>query len=128
MQPLQDMFINTVHTIIQQELSDIQQEQFAIEGEETIISLFNEDKLPQYDNKDMLFDFGISPEGLELEAIGITFLDVIKACHQLIKTVRNGNTQSDWSEIMQEQGTQPLLSDLLCKKYASSLKQIVALP
>src|ERR1044072_2385689 len=127
---VRDLFIDMVSHIIHQELDDIQQTQYSIEGEEIIASLFASNQFPEYFEEDeLIFDFGIAPTALDIKAAGITFIDIIKSCFSLLKLypeeapVEESTTIYLWKEALANEKTNPVLSNLLCEKYHTLLSE-----
>src|SRR5687768_323957 len=117
MRTVRDLFIEAVNEIIEQELDETQQEQFAIEGKEIVDSLFESNGLPDYVEKnELIFDIGFSQEALEIQAASITFLEVINSCFSLLGVNYETGTKTagidDWKRVLEKEETNPYLIEL----------------
>jgi hypothetical protein len=121
MEANQEAFSGVVGQIIAGELHETQHQQYAIEGQELITSLFATNSFPVY-KEDLIFDFGIAPSEIALPASFINFTDIINACFLL---VGQATPISDWRTILLENGTNEALTDLLCNKYNKELQAII---
>lgn len=124
-----EAFTTLVDQIIHQDLDDIQQQQFAIEGQEIITSLFETDTIPEHVN-DLVFDFGFTPSIFELQAAGISFLDVICSCFRIFVANEYSVTNTEqerlrsWKSLLENQNTHPTLVALLCEKYNNQIEEL----
>ncbi|WP_343663110.1 hypothetical protein [Chryseobacterium mucoviscidosis] len=96
--------INLIETIITQELNEVEKENYKIEGEEFIDKILKTGSTQidnQNSNNTTKFDFGLSPDALELIKQGTTFSTVIISiiniyleCKKIKKSAIESNTSS----------------------------------
>jgi hypothetical protein len=137
MKDLQKPFSDFIKELIINELNETQQEQFSIEGEELIASLFTSRRKPVYKNeKGYEFDFGLSPSALALQNQGVTFQSIILTSFSLIqimyvnKAQQNSlgyNDVASWKEFFSSINAKEADVELLCYRYRTQFANILEL-
>lgn len=125
---IQAQFIELVKSIICCELDDIQLELFKIEGPDIIKSLFICKPIPAFVEDKIVFDIGISEEGLTLSNSEVTFNDYIICCYRLLKHAAECKTNNgDWLQTLHTLDTDKELTSTICVQYRDKFSTIIDL-